>query len=261
MIRLRILAGAPSRPMISSRSAATWSKPVGLKPRQSDQKLLTALAPHGCPFFGGPSARAPGIPSRFSTPDKVTRLKKRSVAVCDVARIPSGAQRLRAAIGRTRRLGADLDYSGAGGLEMDQENTETRQSQPYPSSGLTDPPSSFETSAASALDRHRAGYEERLGHLRGCRRFEAELRCSRHIDAVRLDAEMNADVIPVFHEHLRALNLSHEDDRIDLFLHTDGGDGMVPVAAHDLAPRVRQECLRTGPSPMLFRGDTDRARG
>lgn len=42
-----------------------------------------------------------------------------------------------------------------------------------------------------------------------------------------LEAPMAIDVIPFFHEHLRALP-ARADRHIDLFLHSNGGDGVVP---------------------------------
>jgi Serine dehydrogenase proteinase len=43
-----------------------------------------------------------------------------------------------------------------------------------------------------------------------------------------LEAQMAMDAIPVVHRHLEAIETSKEETRIDLFLHSNGGDGTVP---------------------------------
>lgn len=43
-----------------------------------------------------------------------------------------------------------------------------------------------------------------------------------------LDARMAMDVIPVFYRHLRLIKSKKESTKIDLFIHSSGGDGVVP---------------------------------
>jgi hypothetical protein len=43
-----------------------------------------------------------------------------------------------------------------------------------------------------------------------------------------LESQMAMDVIPVVHRHLEAIATSRDETRVDLFLHTNGGDGTVP---------------------------------
>ena len=40
--------------------------------------------------------------------------------------------------------------------------------------------------------------------------------------------EMALDSVPIFHRHLRKLGKPQKEMRIDLFIHSDGGDGIVP---------------------------------
>jgi Serine dehydrogenase proteinase len=43
-----------------------------------------------------------------------------------------------------------------------------------------------------------------------------------------LEAPMAMDAIPIIHQHLDAIPTPKEETRIDLFLHSNGGDGVVP---------------------------------
>jgi hypothetical protein len=43
-----------------------------------------------------------------------------------------------------------------------------------------------------------------------------------------LESQMAVDVIPVIYRHLEALTTSPAETRIDLFIHSNGGDGIVP---------------------------------
>lgn len=83
----------------------------------------------------------------------------------------------------------------------------------------THEPGPEQETTSSRLELLRA-----LGDARGGRTVISYVTSTRP----QLAAPMAADAIPVIHEHLRELRLSREHDRIDLFLHTDGGDGMVP---------------------------------
>ena len=54
-----------------------------------------------------------------------------------------------------------------------------------------------------------------------------------------LEAPMAMDVIPVIYRHLRTLDLDPRKDTIDLFLHSNGGDGVVPWR---LVTLIREYC-------------------
>ena len=54
-----------------------------------------------------------------------------------------------------------------------------------------------------------------------------------------LESQMAVDVIPIIYEHLRALGSPPADTRIDLFLHSNGGDGIVPWR---LVTLIREFC-------------------
>lgn len=45
------------------------------------------------------------------------------------------------------------------------------------------------------------------------------------------DIQMALDVIPIVYEHLRALPGEAADRKIDLFLHSNGGDGALSLAS------------------------------
>lgn len=54
-----------------------------------------------------------------------------------------------------------------------------------------------------------------------------------------LEAPMAMDVIPILYRHLQALDRPPEETKIDLFLHSNGGDGIVPWR---LVTLVREFC-------------------
>lgn len=54
-----------------------------------------------------------------------------------------------------------------------------------------------------------------------------------------LESQMAMDVIPVVHEHLRTITTSKDDTKIDLFLHSNGGEGTVPWR---LVTLIREYC-------------------
>lgn len=43
-----------------------------------------------------------------------------------------------------------------------------------------------------------------------------------------LETQMAMDAMPVIYRHLQALSTPKDETRIDLFLHSNGGDGTVP---------------------------------
>jgi hypothetical protein len=54
-----------------------------------------------------------------------------------------------------------------------------------------------------------------------------------------LDTPMAMDAIPVVYRHLQALGTDRKDTRIDLFIHSNGGDGIVPWR---LVTLIREFC-------------------
>src|SRR5438128_1351792 len=55
----------------------------------------------------------------------------------------------------------------------------------------------------------------------------------------QLEGQMAMDAIPVIHRHLEAISTDRDDTKIDLFLHTNGGDGTVPWR---LVTLIREYC-------------------
>lgn len=54
-----------------------------------------------------------------------------------------------------------------------------------------------------------------------------------------LEAPMALDVVPIIHSHLRAIGRAKADTKIDLFLHSNGGDSVVPWR---LVSLIREFC-------------------
>jgi ClpP class serine protease len=54
-----------------------------------------------------------------------------------------------------------------------------------------------------------------------------------------LEVQMAMDVVPVFYRHLKALKTSKGETKVDLFLHSNGGDGVVPWR---LVTLIREFC-------------------
>jgi hypothetical protein len=54
-----------------------------------------------------------------------------------------------------------------------------------------------------------------------------------------LEAPMAMDVIPIIYQHLQALETAPDQTKIDLFLHSNGGDGIVPWR---LVTLIREYC-------------------
>jgi hypothetical protein len=54
-----------------------------------------------------------------------------------------------------------------------------------------------------------------------------------------LEVPMAMDAVPLVHEHLRAIQTPPEQTRIDLFIHSNGGDGVVPWR---LVTLIREFC-------------------
>lgn len=70
----------------------------------------------------------------------------------------------------------------------------------------------------------RSALLERLRSLRDGRVVIAYVTSTRP----GLESMMAMDVVPQIHKHLQAITTPKEETRIDLFLHTNGGDGTVP---------------------------------
>jgi hypothetical protein len=56
-----------------------------------------------------------------------------------------------------------------------------------------------------------------------------------------LEVQMAMDVVPMFYRHLDGLGAGSEDTHIDLFIHSNGGDGTVPWR---LVSLLRERCKR-----------------
>jgi hypothetical protein len=56
-----------------------------------------------------------------------------------------------------------------------------------------------------------------------------------------LESQMAMDAVPIIYEHLRTITTPKEETKIDLFLHSNGGDGVVPWR---LVPLIRERCSR-----------------
>src|SRR5688572_4651748 len=71
--------------------------------------------------------------------------------------------------------------------------------------------------------KERAGLIKALEELRGTRVIV-------YVTSTRanLEASMAMDAISIIHEHLRMFTTERAETRLDLFLHTNGGDGTVP---------------------------------
>src|SRR5437899_2255005 len=72
--------------------------------------------------------------------------------------------------------------------------------------------------------------EERVHLIRGLEAARGETTVITYVTSTRpnLEAPMAMDAIPVVHEHLRSITTPRDETRIDLFLHSNGGDGVVP---------------------------------
>jgi Serine dehydrogenase proteinase len=83
--------------------------------------------------------------------------------------------------------------------------------------------------------------DERIGLIRALEEAREGTTVITYLTSTRggLDTPMAMDAIPVIYEHLRALDTPKEDTRIDLFLHSNGGDGIVPWR---LVPLIREHC-------------------
>lgn len=56
-----------------------------------------------------------------------------------------------------------------------------------------------------------------------------------------LETQMAMDVVPFVYEHLRTIETPKDETTIDLFIHSNGGDGVVPWR---LVPLIREKCSR-----------------
>jgi hypothetical protein len=80
----------------------------------------------------------------------------------------------------------------------------------------------------------RVGLIKKLEEARGTKVI-AYLTSTR----TNLESQMAMDAIPVIYEHLRTITTSKAETTIDLFLHSNGGDGIVPWR---LVPLIREFC-------------------
>src|ERR1043166_3942564 len=83
--------------------------------------------------------------------------------------------------------------------------------------------------------------EERVQLIRALEEARGGTAVITYLTSTRpnLEAPMAMDAIPVIHQHLEAIATPREETRIDLFLHSNGGDGVVPWR---LVTLIREYC-------------------
>jgi Serine dehydrogenase proteinase len=86
-----------------------------------------------------------------------------------------------------------------------------------------------------------ASREERLELIEALQEARKGRTIIAYVTSTRsgLEAQMAMDAIPVVHRHLQALDTPRGETRIDLFLHSNGGDGTVPWR---LVTLIREFC-------------------
>jgi hypothetical protein len=85
--------------------------------------------------------------------------------------------------------------------------------------------------------------DERLQLIRNLEEARGGTRVICYLTSTRsnLESPMAMDVIPVIYEHLRWITTPKDETKIDLFIHSNGGDGIVPWR---LVPLIREKCSR-----------------
>lgn len=85
--------------------------------------------------------------------------------------------------------------------------------------------------------------EERVALIKALEEARGGTRVITYLTSTRanLESQMAMDVIPVIYEHLRTIETPKEETKIDLFLHSNGGDGIVPWR---MVPLIRENCSR-----------------
>src|SRR5215471_11396137 len=83
--------------------------------------------------------------------------------------------------------------------------------------------------------------EERIELIKALEEARGGTRVISYLTSTRanLESQMAMDVVPVVYEHLRTITTAPEETKIDLFLHSNGGDGIVPWR---LVPLIRERC-------------------
>lgn len=91
-------------------------------------------------------------------------------------------------------------------------------------------PDAFEPGAAAPVMSDVPTREERLELIRALEEARGGRTVIVYVTSTRdnLEAQMAMDAVPVIYEHLRALATPRAESRIDLFLHSNGGEGTVP---------------------------------
>lgn len=84
---------------------------------------------------------------------------------------------------------------------------------------------------------------ERLGLIRALEEVRGGTRVITYLTSTRanLESQMAMDVIPVVYQHLREIDTPREETQIDLFIHSNGGDGIVPWR---LVSLIREKCSK-----------------
>jgi hypothetical protein len=83
--------------------------------------------------------------------------------------------------------------------------------------------------------------EQRIALIQALERARGGTTVLAYVTSTRpaLEAPMAMDAIPIVYPHLRALKTRPADTRIDLFIHSNGGDGIVPWR---LVTLIREFC-------------------
>ena len=90
---------------------------------------------------------------------------------------------------------------------------------------------------------HASTRDDRVQLIRELERARGGTRVITYLTSTRagLESQMAMDVVPVIYEHLRTITTPKAETKIDLFIHSNGGDGVVPWR---LVPLIREKCSR-----------------
>src|SRR5207245_4880453 len=120
--------------------------------------------------------------------------------------------------------------------------------------GASNPRAFAQTARRASERRRRPGVDEVGVRLRKMSRRDERVGLIRALEAARggthviayltstrpnLEAPMAMDAIPLIHRHLEAIGTPKYQTRIDLFIHSNGGDGVVTWR---LGTLIREYC-------------------
>jgi len=85
--------------------------------------------------------------------------------------------------------------------------------------------------------------DERVQLIRALEKARGGTKVITYLTSTRgnLETQMAMDVVPYVYEHLRTITTPRDKTTIDLFIHSNGGDGVVPWR---LVPLIREKCSR-----------------